>query len=520
MNISRMSNATDAVFAAAGNPGGYAAGSIQCRINVDTNPANDDKACVPLDRMGLGVANPAAISYVLGSPYRDEVTEQKAAGANLSLTPFATWAGDVSVAVGGEWREEKIHGSVPTQYRPNITVDANGRPTTLNAWSVGNYLPTNGKYNVKEAYLETVVPLGLGIEFNGAVRATDYSTAGYVTTWKAGATWQPISDIRFRVVRSRDIRAPNLNELYQAGSSNSDSVRNPFYDQNDPSKGPATYGYSGFVTGNPNLKPEVANSWTIGGVFTPRFLRGFNASIDYFRIDLKDAISSFGAQDIINLCQLGQKEFCDAYSVDPTRSTPGQPYLLFRTQPFNAARQLVRGIDFDVSYRQPLGTSDSITLRGTATRYIDNIYNSGVPAAVVTNSVGDNSGQYSTPKWIFHTSVTFDAPSTSVTFVGRGVSAGTYSTTAIVCQTNCPVSSSNHPTYETKPNIKGLFYVDFNVTRKIPVSGNSAAQLFLNVTNLFNKGPMLLPETGLAANPTYSDLLGRTFRVGVRFQLR
>ncbi|NWM25188.1 TonB-dependent receptor, partial [Escherichia coli] len=79
---------------------------------------------------------------------------------------------------------------------------------TTNAWSVGNYLPFTGEYSVKEAYLETVVPLGFGLEFNGAVRATDYSNSGYVTTWKLGATWAPIPDIRFRVTRSRDIRAP------------------------------------------------------------------------------------------------------------------------------------------------------------------------------------------------------------------------------------------------------------------------------------------------------------------------
>ena len=132
----------------------------------------------PLNRLGLGVANPAAISYVLGSPYRDETTEEWDTGVNLAFTPFSTWAGDVSVALGGEWREEKISGFVPNEYQPIIGVDANGRATTSNIWSVGNYLPTNGSYNVKEAYLETVVPLGLGLEFNGAVRATDYSTAG------------------------------------------------------------------------------------------------------------------------------------------------------------------------------------------------------------------------------------------------------------------------------------------------------------------------------------------------------
>ncbi|MET0308314.1 MAG: TonB-dependent receptor [Sphingomonas sp.] len=516
-NVTRIANATDAVFAQAGNPGGYAVGSIQCRVNVDTSTTNNDTACVPLNRLGLGVADPAAIAYALGSPYRDEKMEQKVAGLNLALTPFATWAGDVSVSVGGEWREESIRGFVPTQFQPIATTDSSGRPSTTNVWSVGNYLPTNGKYNVKEAYLETVVPLGLGLEFNGAVRATDYSTAGYVTTWKLGATWQPIPDIRFRVARSRDIRAPNLNELYQAGSANSDAVRNPLFTA-DGTHGPATYSYSATVTGNPNLRPEIGNSWTIGGVLTPRFLKGFNLSVDYWRIKMTDAISSFGAQDIINLCSLGNQQFCDSYTTDPARSTPTQPYLLFRTQPFNAASQLVRGIDFETSYRLPLG-SDTLTLRGEATRYIDNLFNSGVQGAVVVNTVGVNGGQASTPKWIYRVSATYDLPTTSITAVARGVSAGKYSATGIQCTTGCPLSTTNFPTYDVN-HVSGLFYVDLNLTQKVAVSSTADAQFFVNVTNLFNRWPLLVPETGLAANSTYSDLLGRTFRMGIRFQLR
>lgn len=512
MNTQNMLNATDAVFAPAGNALGVAAGTIVCRSTL-TNTTN---GCIPLNRLGLGVANPAAFAYVLGNPERTEVAEQKVAGANLALTPFATWAGDVSVAVGAEWREESIRGSVPQQYQPIINRDVNGVATsTTNTWSVGNYLPTNGSYNVKEAYLETVVPLGLGIEFNGAVRATDYSTAGYVTTWKAGLTWQPIRDIRFRVTRSRDIRAPNLADLYAAGSSNSDSVTNPFYDKNDATKGPATYGYSATVIGNPNLKAEKSDSWNIGAVLTPRFLPGFSASVDYFRIEIKNAIGSFGAQDIINLCQRGNQDFCAAYTVDPTNASR----LLFRSQPFNFSRQLVRGIDFEAAYRVPLGDKSSVTLRGMTTRYLDNLLYTGIAGAVTTNSVGVNGGQGSTPNWIFHFSTTLDLPSTSITAVGRGISSGKYSATGVECTSACPVSTTAAPTYDNN-HVSGLFYADLNLTQHVRFGNGKDAQFFLNVTNVFNRWPLLVPETGLAANTTYSDMLGRTFRAGVRIKLR
>ena len=511
MHVTRMANASNAAFAPDG--------SIQCLINVDADATNNDAGCVPLNRLGIGVANPAAIDYVLGDPYRKQVLEQYVTGANLSLTPFATWAGDVSVAIGGEYREEKIRGSVPTEFQPIATVDANGRPGFRNAWSVGNYLPFEGSYNVKEAYLETVVPLGFGLEFNGAVRATDYSTSGYVTTWKLGATWAPIEDIRFRVTRSRDIRAPNLNELFQAGTANSDSVRNPNFDANNPANGPQFFPYSGLTTGNPGLQPEKADSWNIGGVITPRFLPGFSASVDYFRIDLGDAIDTISAQEVVNRCDEGVQAFCDAITTDPTRSTPTTPYLLIRTQPFNYVSRLVRGIDFDAAYRLPVGEDSSITLKGTATRYIENLADTGIAGTTPVNTVGTNGGQASTPKWIFRANVNYSTPTFSGTVTGRGVSSGKYLANAIECTSGCPTSTSQFPTYDNN-HVKGTFYVDLNLTQKVSVKSGSEAEFFFNVTNLFDADPLLLPETGLAANSTFSDLLGRTFRVGVRFKTK
>jgi outer membrane receptor protein involved in Fe transport len=513
----RRNNALAAVFAPAGNPGGLPVGSIQCLINVNASTADDDPACRPLNLFGIGVADPAAIDYILDDPFRDQILEQTVVGANLSLTPFATWAGDVSVAVGAEYRKEEIDGFVPQEFQP--VQNANGTTTSL--FSVGNFRPSKGSYTVKEAYLETVVPLGMGLEFNGAVRATDYSTSGFVTTWKLGATWQPIDDILIRGNRSRDIRAPNLNELYQAGTANTSTVTNPFFPGVGPGTG--TYGaslsYLGTITGNLNLRPEKADSYNIGAVLSPRYLRGFTFSADYWRVKVKGAIDSLSADDIVNRCFEGLADFCAAITPDP--ANPSR--VLIARQPVNFSSILMRGLDFEAAYRMRLGAGN-FSLRGLATRYIENRVATGVPGFTPLNSVGTlgigTGTQSITPKWIYRVSAAYDTEDYTLTAVARGVGNGRYDATGIECQTgSCPVSTNQFPTYEDN-SIGGATYVDANVTFKFDAFGGKNGEFFINVTNLLDSDPILLPETGLAVNSTYSDLLGRSYRVGVRLKLR
>lgn len=486
MNTSNIAAAEDAVFAPAGNALGASAGTIVCRSTL-TAPSN---GCAPLNLLGTNVASPAAISYVLGDPYRTEELQETAAGINLSVTPLGTWAGDVSVAVGAEYRREAISGYVPTEYQTG--------------WSVGDFLPTFGSYDVKEAYVETVVPIGAGIELNGAARATDYSTSGYVTTWKAGATWQPVKDIRFRLTQSRDIRAPNLNELYQVGTSRTNTLLDPFNGQEES--------FRETTTGNLALKPEKADSTTAGVVLTPTFVRGLSLSVDWFDTKVTDAISQFYSQDIINLCYSGNQAFCAAYKPNPDGTTD----FLFNASPFNAARLKVSGIDFDASYTIPLGPTGNLTFHGLASRYLDNTVDSGIQGAIIVNTVGQ-MGDTGTPKWIYRTSLTYDLPKWEAAVVARGVSAGNYANNDIQCTSGCPAFTANYPTVDDN-HIAGAFYVDLNLTAKISDTRLGKMELFLNITNLFNRDPILLPEGGLSANTTYSDLLGRLYRVGVRMQ--
>ena len=160
-----------------------------------------------------------------------------------------------------------------------------------------------------------------------------------------------------------------------------------------------------------------------------------------------------------------------------------------------------------------------------ATHYIENIIDTGIAGAAVLDTTGVNGGQFSTPSWIYRFSATYDSPAGSITAVGRGVSAGRYVANGIECQPgSCPAGrtaaeASAFPTYDDN-TVSGAFYVDLNATVKFDALGRGDGEFFVNVTNVFDADPILLPETGLAANSTYSDLLGRAFRVGVRLRMR
>lgn len=502
-NLARMNLAVDAVFAPAGNALGVPAGTIVCRSSLNA-PGN---GCVPLNRLGIGVTSSEAIDWVLGDPYRDQELKQTVVGVNLSVTPFATWGGDVSVAVGGEYRRDELSGFVPQEFQVG--------------WQVGNFLPSFGRSNVKEAYLETVIPLGWGADFNGAVRATDYSLAGYVTTWKVGLTYQPIEDVRFRVSRSRDIRAPNLNDLFAAGTSRVGTVADPFP---DPITGERDVirTFREQTTGNPNLRPETANSTNVGVVLQPSFMPGLSFSVDAYRIELEGAIGQFLAPSIILRCFEGRQEFCDAYGPDPR----GDRELLFSAQPFNYDRIIRRGIDFELGYGLPVerlfsGSAGTLAARAMATHYIEHLVDTGFNEPV--NTAGSNGG--GTPNWIFRTSITYDTPDFSISAVGRGVSAGNIGNLQFGCATDCPVYDPTQTTTESNlltissNRASGTFYTDLNITQKIEID-NANMQFFVNVTNLFDRRPMLLPEGGLSASTTFGDLLGRSFRIGVRMQTR
>lgn len=517
-HIQRMAAATDAVVAAAGNPGGYAAGAIVCRINVDTNTTNDDRGCAPLNRIGTNGASPEAIDYVMYNglqPLRRQHLKQQVAALSFSTNNlFSLPAGPVSLAFGGEWRKEEVTGSVDALFRPIVS---NG--VTIGTWIYGNYLPTVGSFTVKEGFVETIIPIIKGMDLNGAARLTDYSTSGSVVTWKAGLTWQLIEDIKFRGTISRDIRAPNLSELFAPGTGRTNTVNVP-----QPGGTVAANQFNESTVGNAALVPEKALTYGAGAVLTPTFIPGFALSVDYYKIDLSGAIDSLAAQTLVDQCYLQNiAAACSAISTTAGRgvTTPGLPVTSIEIKPTNFVSLKTSGIDLEASYRREIGPGN-LALRALVSRALEMKTDNGVTLA--TDSAGQNTGGL--PDWTYRFSAAYDLESGfSAQAIARGVSGGVYNNNYIVCTTDCPLSTADQRTVNTN-SIPGAFFFDVNFNYRFEVS-NAKAEVFLAIRNITDRDPVLVGNGPTGNNtPAYPqtnralyDVLGRVFRLGFRLAI-
>jgi iron complex outermembrane receptor protein len=470
--------------------------------------------CQPLNIIG-GKPSLQALAYVQPNPGPFQKTRQTQDVASLSFSgnPFDLWAGPVGIAFGGEVRHE-YYTVTSDPYGAgfsNVAATANYPADPIlnqggNNWIAGNYKAGGGAYSVKEGFFETNVPLlnseGAGkANFNASARVTNYSTSGTVWAWKVGGTWDlPVDGLRIRGVTSRDVRAPNLSELFAAPVTT--TLPNVF----DPVNNRNVQAIQS-VVGNPNLKPEIARNTTFGiALANPGWMPGLNISVDYYKLTLSGVISSLGAGDIINRCSDGTlPQLCGTYNLNLTPSTN-----FINVQPFNLASIRTQGIDIEASYRwrKPLGLPGNFTLRALATHVQHYITDTGLPGTVPGEGAGSNLG--ATPKWKWLAVQSYDSDKLSLLVQERWFSDGVFGTNFIECQTACPVSTSNNPTIDTN-FMPGAFYVDIGGSYKL----NGNLTTFFKVDNLTNKNPA---RNYIFNNPALYDQIGRVFRAGVRFK--
>ena len=339
------------------------------------------------------------------------------------------------------------------------------------------------------ASIEAVVPLAKDMvlaktfDLNAAMRFTDYKLSGQVKTWKLGFTYKPVDDVLLRLTRSRDIRAPQLN--------GSGVGFDPFTNTNPR--------IITVTTGNPNLKPETADTLTYGVVYSPSWAPGLQGSVDYYNIDIQDAIGAISSANIINLCFQGATNLCPLITrVNGVITQTTSPQL-------NLARVVSRGLDIDATYGFNLSQfsdnmSGRVTLRLLGNHVLKLLTNNGVTAVDTAGEIGNS--------WRWTGSASYrNGPltlSSTVRYVGAGALDNTYLPTDI---------QVNHVDAQYYVGLAGQYTIDRG-------DGNDI-ELFARVDNLLNRDPPIIPGAGQQPGDTNGglyDVLGRNYAVGVRFK--
>lgn len=473
MIVPRMNQAVDAVLVN---------GQIVCR--------DQSNGCVPFNVFGEDAPSDAALDWTRGTSSSVSTLKLDTFAANISGDLFDGWAGPISVAAGAEHRREVA----------NVTADA---LSSSFAFIFGNPQPWSGKTSVTEGYVEANVPLlsdvpgARELDLNGAVRLTDYSTSGSIWSWKAGLSYVPFDGLRFRGTRSRDIRAPSVNELFSAGRQFTGTITDRF------NNNVLVRGIPVIAGGNPNLAPEVANTLTLGAVIEPVQVPGLSFSVDFYDIKVTDAISTIAPQQLMDQCFDGNSFACSAIIRDT-----GGAITRIDQLPINLSSQRARGVDFELAYRTEvgdlIGPNTQLSIRKIA-GYLDKLEGT-VPGSPPIDRAGE-VGISPTPHWSGNTQLRLNSDTFGVFLQGRYIGGGAWDIT-------------RGPNDVDLQDIPAQFYVDAQLSYKLPAL-DEGVEVFFDVRNLFDNDPPIAPANAniaFATNTALYEMIGRNFRIGARIR--
>lgn len=468
-----------------------ATGDPVCRAVLLGNPSA--AGCQPLNIFGHGSPSAAAIDYVTGTASQDTRMTQHVVSVAVQGDLLQLPAGPLALATGAEFRKDIAEG------------DADPISRALQFYT-GPGAPIDGSVEVWEGFAELGVPVTDTIDLNGAVRLTDYSTSGSVTTWKVGADWEPFDWVRLRATRSRDIRAPNLFELFGPPQSSFQSIL-------DPRTGAQVLS-SVLLGGNPSLDPEVADTWTAGIVLQPDLGPGrLRLSADYYDIKLDGAVSTLGAQVLVDRCEEGATELCGFVTRDGAGTI-----TQVRNFNLNLNTLITRGWDLEASYALPVSTlNGDISLRVLATIVddlitVDSTGTSVDRAGMNGSPVSQPSG---VPRYIVNGYLTYRGDPLTAQLQVRHISGGRYNTSLIG-----PDEDGYDPALpnSVSDNSVGAWtYVNLNAGYDLWSDGDRHVQLFGVINNLFDKDPPVdIPSSFGPTNNVLYDVVGRSYKMGVR----
>ncbi|MEJ0039199.1 MAG: TonB-dependent receptor [Gammaproteobacteria bacterium] len=556
IRVDRLFLALDAVRDPSGN--------IVCRASLSQyDPNGYFRGCVPINLFGgTNTVTPEAASWIrddykVASQWIEQTVGELSLSGDLG---FGLPAGDISSAFGLSYRKDELNqrtvhpddeypalpdgrllsdlGLMPAGLRGIVPATGGCSPNTSLIGVPGlRFVPTSfcgdnnsssvqfsslrtisGSSNVKEAFTEFQIPLLKDIPFvqrlesNIAARYADYSGSGNVWAWKGGLSWALDDQIRVRATRSRDVRAANLRDRF-------DQTRGGFTVTDRSKTPPTTVSGTSFSGGNPDVMPEKADTTTVGFVFQPAFLDGFQASVDWYDIKIKDAISQLSAQNLADRCALGDTFLCQ-YVIRAANGDIVEIDSLF----INLNEQKIEGVDIEFDYRKSLeligGGPEQLSARlfGTYLMHnsiqapggaVDEVAGQVLGAAVGGNTIGG-------PKWKASAILGYSNGPYSATIIGRYVGDGILDRTLVESQ----VAIAGKTTIDDN-HVGSVFYTD--VSLGFTPEQLQGLRVYGTVTNLFDRAPPQAPgaigRTGiLDLGGGVHDILGRRFVLGAEYK--
>jgi outer membrane receptor protein involved in Fe transport len=527
---------------------------------VSALPGGSDTACIPYNIWSPGGVNQAQINYLTGVAKSSGSVTQSGVVLNLTNADLSKyglklpWASKgVGVAVGAEYR----YNSLETQYD---SLFQSGALAGLG----GSLKNTSGSQIAKEIYGELLVPIASDMAFfrdlsaDLSARYSDYSHGGGNWTYKAGLQWAITPDVKLRGSIERAARAPNVDDLFVPATPGLFAGTDPCAGANPtlsaaqcyntilhsaPGMSLATFTNTvygsitqcisaqcgSFSGGNPNLVPEIGNTYSAGVQLTPSFLRGFSATVDYWSIKINKAIIPLPGQLLLTNCAtLGAAFDCNNIN---RNTDPGGGFAVFGgngkgfvdLQLVNASALKTSGIDVNVNYHTNFSDWHLGNWGGLNFNFMGT-YVHELKTALPDGSSYDCSGLYGvtcgtpTPHWKHQFRVTWATPwKVDISGNWRYISSSN-----LDFNTDQPdLQNGFKDLLPTDAHIGSFSYFDLAVNWRVR-DGLSAR---IGVNNIFDKTPPLLDANsfGISAPPfgngnTYPEVydpLGRVIFLGL-----
>jgi outer membrane receptor protein involved in Fe transport len=501
-------------------------GVIKCWVTTQPEFAALYPGCVPANITDPGGPSAEAYDYLRTKTSWTLTQELDNVGFSIGggLFGFGLPAGEITANFSGEarWATYVMESDAfPTDF-VNCTglrmcMQGGGAPVR---WVQNTNAEVDAEQHVYEGALEFNVPLLKDVtgfqelSANLAGRWTKYSEFDAVDSWKMGLNWRVNDTLRFRSTLSSDIRAPNLNDLFQPAGVSSTGFRDLLTGRTDNTRL--------ISQGNADLTPEEAKTFTAGIVLTPSAIPRFSVSVDFYETKLTNAITqiSYQSDAIQGLCvgsaPAYDSPFC-SLAVRPIMDPSNPGYTLpsnypseVLNSPFNAAVQKIKGYDFELDYNWDMwGGQFSVrhlatyqptnsTLNTPASRW----YTWAVqPDLMQSTFLTYENGSWNVAlqnRWL--SNVTLESSSNNLNDGQNGVTGGTQN-------------------YEDE-TLDAYDVVDITVAKHFEF-GSSNLEAFLTVSNLLDERAPLFPSnSGLPGlfYPTlgFYDDMGRFFTTGVR----